>query len=109
MIVRLNSSTARACAVMLLLVGSGLVSSIAAAAEVDRHGTFINKQCGGNVNGCGWCTMNGCYQVTGCNGQTCTIKRTPAPSIVKRKPPGTSPVSTTRAAAVRTGPTKQRH
>lgn len=89
--VRLNSSTARTCAVTLLLVGSGLVPGVAAATEVDRGGTFINNQCGAQRHGCTWCTVNGCYTVTTCTATTCTIVRYPYPQD-RRPKPGTRPV-----------------
>ena len=87
MIVRLNSSTARTRAVMLLLVGSGLVPSVAVATEVDRGGTFINQQCGAERTGCHWCTVNGCYTVTGCSATTCNIKRLPGPQTMDLRKP----------------------
>ncbi|HLH90879.1 MAG TPA: hypothetical protein VKX28_20695 [Xanthobacteraceae bacterium] len=113
MIVHVNSSTARTCAVMLLLVGSGLGPSIAVATEVDRGGTFINQQCGAERTGCHWCTINGCYTVTGCSATTCTIKRLPGPQTmdIGRGTRGTHPVlhSTNAHPSEPTHPSTHKH
>jgi hypothetical protein len=82
---------ARACAVMLLLVGPGLVPSVAVALEVARNGTLINQQCGAERTGCGWCTVNSCYKVTSCNDTKCTVARQPGPQQMDAKR-GTGPV-----------------
>ncbi len=95
MIVRLNSSTARTCAVTLLLVGWGLVPSVAVALEVDRGGTLLNQKCGAERSGCGWCGTYSCYTVTTCTDTKCTVVRV-APQSIRHRPPthGTGPVPT---------------
>jgi hypothetical protein len=104
MIMRLNSSTAKACAFMLLLIGSGVLPSVAEATEVDRNGTFINQRCGAQRSGCSWCTMNSCYNVTTCTDQKCTIVRSPGPLGTKR-PPHASPAVLHGGHTNPTGPT----
>jgi hypothetical protein len=83
----------RACAVTLLLVGSGLLPSVAVATEVPRNGPVITKQCGAERSGCGWCGASSCYKVTTCNATTCTVVRV-APQVVTHRQPthGTGPV-----------------
>jgi len=62
-VARLGFGAVAACAVTLLLVGSGLLTSAAMATEVDRNGGFLNKQCGAERHGCSWCTTNRCFAV----------------------------------------------
>ena len=90
---RRSHRAVRTCAVMLLLVGSGLVPSVAVALDLDRNGTLINQKCGAERSGCGWCTVNWCYKVTTCTDTRCTVERLPGPQQMdlKRKR-GTVPV-----------------